>query len=130
MMTWGPYFWGTLHIACLTAPPVLTDEHKNAFVNFVKSYTMILPCPACRRHFQEVLDQFPVETHLSSGRDLFAWSVAVHNIVNMKIGKPVISLRDAFMYWNERSNYDEQFPIENTLLILGLVLAFYFLLLK
>jgi hypothetical protein len=91
---------------------------------------MILPCPACRHHFHEILEQFPVENHLATGKDLFAWSVAVHNIVNMKLGKPVIPFREALMYWIERSNYDERFPIEDTLIVLGLVVAVYFLLIK
>jgi FAD-linked sulfhydryl oxidase len=130
MMTWGPYFWGTLHIACLVAPPVLSDEHKAAYRDFVHSYTMILPCPACRHHFHEILEQFPIENHLATGKELFAWSVTVHNIVNMKLGKPVVSFREALMYWIERSNYDERFPIEDTLIVLGLVVAVYFLLIK
>lgn len=129
-MTWGPYFWGTLHIACLTAPAILSDEHKTIYSTFIHSYAMVLPCPKCRVHFQEILEQFPVENHLTSARELFEWSVTAHNIVNIKLGKPVISFKDAFMYWNERSNYDEQFPIENTLVVLGLVVAVYFLLIK
>lgn len=48
----------------------------------------------------------------------------------MKLGKPVVSFREALMYWIERSNYDERFPIEDTLIVLGLVVAVYFLLIK
>ena len=53
-----------------------------------------------------------------------------HNIVNMKLGKPIVTFREALVYWSERSNYDEIFPIEDTLIVLGLVIAVYFLLIK
>lgn len=130
MMTWGPYFWGTLHIACLVAPPVLSEEHKSIYITFIKSYSMVLPCPACRTHFQQILENFPVENHVNTSMELFAWSVTAHNIVNAKIGKPLVSFSEAFQYWSTRSNYDEQFPIENTLLLLGVIISIYFLLVK
>ena len=130
MKTWGPYFWGALHIACLASPPVLSDEHKTAFRNLIESYTLTLPCPACQMHFREVLQMYPLEPNLNFGSDLFAWSVTVHNVVNAKIGKPIVSLRDAVFYWVERSNYQETYPVEDTLVILGLAVAISFLLIK
>ena len=130
MKNWGPYFWGTLHIACLAAPPVLSDEHKTAFRNLIESFTLVLPCPACQMHFREVLQQFPLEESLNTGEDLFTWSVAVHNIVNARLGKPQVSLKDAVYYWAERASYEEQFPVEDALVVLGLVIAISFLMIK
>lgn len=130
MKNWGPYFWGTLHIACLAAPPVLSDEHKAAFRNLIESFTLVLPCPMCQMHFREVLDMYPLDESLNTGADLFTWSVTVHNVVNAKIGKPQVSLKDAVQYWVARSSYEERFPVEDALLVLAVVVAISFLLIK
>lgn len=131
MKNWGPYFWGTLHLACLAAPNVLTQEHKAAFQALVESYTMILPCPACQIHFAEVLKKYPLQ---DTSEDLFLWSVAIHNEVNANIGKPQVSPVDALYYWSERLNYspprEDEFPIEIVAVILLTVALISFLALK
>ena len=88
----GPYFWGALHLACLYA-----DDYKTLRA-FVYSYTEVLPCPACRDHFKAVLDQhpFPEESH---NIEYFSWSVDVHNIVNHRLGKPMVTYDAAFADW-------------------------------
>ena len=128
MKNWGPYFWGTLHIACLTAPPVLSEEHKFAFEALVQSFTFVLPCPACQMHFREILNKFPIQNNTRT--ELFIWSVHVHNEVNKSLGKPLVDPQEAFEYWTPRTNYEETFPVQDALVILGLVAAISFLLLK
>jgi hypothetical protein len=88
----GPYFWGALHLACLYA-----DDYKTLRA-FVYSYTEVLPCPACREHFAQVLSRrpFPVEGH---NLEYFSWSVDVHNIVNQRLNKPMITYDAAFAEW-------------------------------
>jgi Erv1 / Alr family len=130
MKNWGPYFWGTLHIACLTSPPVLTDQHKIAFEALVESFTFVLPCPVCRIHFREILNKFPIKNHLNTRTELFLWSVKVHNEVNKSLGKPLVDPQTAFEYWAERTNYEERFPVQDTLVVLGLLISISFLLLK
>ena len=82
---WGPYFWATLHIACLSC-----QDYK-ALAEFVEGYMYIIPCLSCRQHFEQVLVENPVP---ESG-DFFKWSVDVHNIVNKRLGKPEFSYEDA-----------------------------------
>ena len=96
---WGPYFWGSLHLTCLSTNVFLTDQEKEAIRTFVDSFTKVLPCPACRAHFAQVLSDVPLEPALENGPDLFRWSVAVHNEVNKSIGKPIVSVDDAYNYW-------------------------------
>jgi FAD-linked sulfhydryl oxidase len=128
MKNWGPYFWGTLHIACLTAPPVLSEQHKIAFEALVQSFTFVLPCPVCQMHFREILNKFPIQNRTRT--ELFIWSVQVHNEVNKSLGKPLVDPQEAFEYWAVRTNYEETFPVQDALIILALVLAISFLLLK
>lgn len=134
MKNWGPYFWGTLHLACLSAPNVLTQEHKEAFQALVESYTKVLPCPMCQVHFTEVLQKYPLQDNLDTADRLFLWSVAVHNEVNESIGKPQVKPVDALYYWAERLNYnpppENEFPVEIVAVILLTIALISFLMLK
>ena len=81
----GPYFWGTLHLACLYS------DDTGAVKALVDSYLGTLPCPACRVHFAEVLRQLPFPTD-GTRADIFKWSVQAHNIVSMHLDKPQMTL--------------------------------------
>lgn len=120
----GPYFWGALHLACLYA-----DDY-NTLKQFVYSYVEVLPCPACRHHFAQVLNQlpFPIEGH---NLGYFAWSVDVHNIVNNRLGKPQLTYDKAFETWVSgcEPGYDKYEDVKIrlallVLLILGALLFF------
>jgi len=109
----GPYFWGALHMACLScrAP----DKLKN----FVENYPSILPCKNCGDHFQEVLDKYHVP-ETNNKDELFDWSVFIHNKVNEKLGKPTISTTDARNIWlNSPFDYT---PIIVLIIFLTLIL--------
>lgn len=89
----GPYFWGSLHLACLYA------SDASALLTFIQSFTEVLPCPACRHHFSEVLALVPPP---KEGPPLayFKWSVDVHNIVSERIGKKAVTVERAFELWS------------------------------
>jgi len=134
MRHWGPYFWGTLHLASLSVPNVLTQEHKTAFQALVESYTLLLPCPVCQEHFAKVLQKHPLQDNLETSEQLFLWTVTVHNEVNVSIGKPQMNPLDALYYWMERMNYsstpEEQFPVEIVAVFLLVIALISFLLLR
>lgn len=87
---WGPYFWGALHLACLTG---------TATPEFVYSYPSLLPCPSCSSHFAELLKENPFP-QTDDPIIMFEWSVHVHNMVNARIGKPIISVDQALLDWS------------------------------
>jgi hypothetical protein len=87
---YGPHYWGTLHIAALYG------ESLEDFKTLAKSYTTLLPCKKCRRHYTQVLAEYPVDSVTLP----FEWSVTVHNIVNKRIGKPVMSVEEARAHWS------------------------------
>ena len=90
----GPYFWGTLHLAALFGEDV---------GSLAASYTRNLPCPACRTHFSQVLQDSPVPKD-ASAEQVFLWSVDVHNIVNERLGKPKMDYATAFNKWSKCEN--------------------------
>jgi hypothetical protein len=114
--SFGPYFWGAFHLACLAAVDL---ESLKTFIN---TYTRILPCGGCREHFAELLLENPIPD-----TDLFKWSIYIHNIVNIRIGKPVVSYEEALTTWLSGCELEpEPFfdPITITLMALAVALIF------
>lgn len=88
----GPYYWGVLHLACLGG------IDPAALQALVSMFPEILPCPACGVHFSEVINSNPLP-ETTDVEALFKWSVDVHNIVNERLEKPLVTYDDAFKYW-------------------------------
>lgn len=47
----------------------------------------------CRRHWRELVEEFPPV--FTSREAFFEWSVKAHNRVNVRLGKPEVSLKEA-----------------------------------
>jgi hypothetical protein len=48
----------------------------------------------------------------SSPEAFFAWGVALHNAVNAKLGKPEITIEEAYLIWRKSDGLDQQETIE------------------
>ena len=88
--SFGPYFWGAFHLACLAAVDM------NGLKAFIESYQHVLPCGGCRMHFSQLLNELPFPEDKSL---VFKWSVDVHNIVNIRLGKPIMTFDAAMVHW-------------------------------
>jgi hypothetical protein len=86
----GPYFWGTLHLACLGGGKIK---------DLVEAFPSALPCPTCSSHFSSVIRSHPFPDDMENPIEVFKWSVDVHNAVNKRLGKPNVSYNDAFDFW-------------------------------
>lgn len=121
---WGPYYWGALHLAALGCPDV------QVLRTFIECYKTVLPCLSCRAHFTQVLDENPIPDS-PDPMAIFKWSVDVHNIVNVRLGKPVIEYEEALAIWTdskpvpiERPQFDPKILIILILLIIITLLIF------
>lgn len=83
--SWGPYYWGMLHIAALANAP--------EFPELVQMFPGLLPCSTCSADFKKIVETTPLTGNY------FMWSVDVHNQVNAKLGKPQVSYEDAHRRW-------------------------------
>jgi hypothetical protein len=83
----GPYYWAVIHLACLSG--------SDGLQKFTDSLPGILPCPDCKEHLIQNLKDIPFDK-----RDPFRWSVKLHNAVNKKLGKPIVSYEEAHNHWS------------------------------
>jgi len=98
--TWGPFFWHTMHIVALGYPKKPNYSEKRAAKEFYESFVHLIPCPVCRLHYSNHLKANPVSPSLDSNKDLFTWTVKIHNLVNKDLGKTEYSELDAINFYH------------------------------
>lgn len=81
----GPRAWRWLHLKALDKE--LTSDLLTAF-------TRCIHCPDCRRHFEQIQHDFPLEA-----TDQFAWTVRAHNLVNASRGVRELTLEESRRLW-------------------------------
>lgn len=112
---WGPILWGAIHLTCLAG---------SATPEFIHAFADALPCPSCSQHFKELLNETPFPSS-SDPLILFEWSVNIHNKVNARIGKPVISVEQALKHWTApKSNPSDSPQFDFKIILLFVLLIF------
>jgi hypothetical protein len=97
---WGPFFWHTIHLVALGYPNEPTYAEKRAAKEFYESLKFLIPCPICKIHYQEHLKESPVSPSLDTRKDLFRWTVELHNRVNKDLGKPQYTEAESIEFYN------------------------------
>ena len=98
--TWGPFFWHTMHIVALGYPTQPSYAEKRAAKEFFESFTHLIPCPTCKLHYAEHLKNNPITRSLDTRKDLFGWTIKIHNLVNKDLGKPEYNETDAIAFYH------------------------------
>lgn len=98
-VVFGKYFWGTMHLTALGAPDAFDATRSNMYKTFFAQFANVLPCESCKEHLAQTYQTIPIDDALSGSRTLFAWTVAVHNAVNTRLGKPVMTVEAATKIW-------------------------------
>ena len=96
---WGPFFWHTIHIVAFGYPQKPTYAQKKAAKEFYESLSVLIPCPICREHYVQHLEKLPLTPHLDSRKDLFKWTVVLHNEVNTMLKKPTWTEQEVIAYY-------------------------------
>ena len=97
---WGPFFWHTIHIAVLGYPQEPAYGDKKAMKEFLESLQILVPCPICREHYKSHLVKMPIGPSLDSRKDLFRWTIDLHNEVNKMLGKREYSETEVIQYYS------------------------------
>lgn len=87
---WGRSTWDTLHWIAAGYPDTPTVEQQLSATRVFGSLGLILPCPTCSQHYNELISEMPVTDYVQSGHKLREWVVMMHNKVNYLTGKPEV----------------------------------------
>lgn len=83
-------------------PDAPAEEDKTKYAAYFNSISGVLPCAKCRGHFSDLLNQHPIEPHLSCSKDLLAWVVARKNDVNLRLGKRCPTEEHVCKTWKQK----------------------------
>ncbi len=98
---WGPHLWFSLHTISFTYPIRPKETDKEEYKSFFVALQHVIPCSVCKKNYKRHLQEFPVDAHLNSRKDLVYWVIDLHNMVNSETGKRVISYEDAIKRYED-----------------------------
>lgn len=84
----GPPVWQTLHMAAMIADESGETEKTRAFI---EALVEVLWCSVCQDNFKRHIRESPVPE-----KDLFKWTVDIHNVVNRYNGVSELSFDEAY----------------------------------
>ena len=121
---WGPHGWKFMHFVALGFPDQPTDQDRSSYQRFYESLQYVLPCHSCATHYQDNLRKYPID--LKDRDSLLRWTFAIHNEVNQRKDKPILSYEDALDLYTHK-----QLPIKTicklVIFIIFLILFYYWI---
>ena len=90
---WGSHAWSLLHCVVMTYPVRPSVQKQQEMSEFIISFGNVLPCKLCRKNFKAYIVQTPID--VASRSRLRDWVIDLHNAINVRLGKPVLSHREA-----------------------------------
>ena len=92
IQNWGPSGWNFLHAITFKYPETPSYSDRSRVYNFFNSVGYVLPCPQCSYHFVEEMNKHnPTSSIFNNKSTLSKWLVDVHNQVNRRNDKPIMS---------------------------------------
>tara|TARA_Y100000022_G_C13230033_1_gene366880 strand:- start:750 stop:1187 length:438 start_codon:yes stop_codon:yes gene_type:complete len=93
---WGPKYWFVLHTIAYSYPKKPNATTKRKYYDLILNLPLFIPNEEISKDFSDLLDKYPVTPYLDNKSDFQKWMHFIHNKVNKRIGKPQISLQQAY----------------------------------
>ena len=91
---WGPPFWYMLHMAATHAQiEGYQSWQRQGWEAIIKGLPYVLPCMECQLHARAFIESHPIL--IQNRTELFVFLVLMHNGVNLRNGKPTLSVEQA-----------------------------------
>ncbi|KAG0255037.1 hypothetical protein DFQ27_006489 [Actinomortierella ambigua] len=78
--------WKLIHTVASRYPEKPRPDERAAAKQWIYLLSRLYPCGECAVHFQKLLQEHPPQT--ASRTALSNWACSVHNLVNVRLGKP------------------------------------------
>lgn len=94
---WGPSLWYYLHFSAANYPDYPDDKTAREMHDWLCSLPVTIPCDNCSKHYRGYIEQNKRDLMniCKNKKKLFKFLVDIHNKVNARNGKPIMSLEDA-----------------------------------
>jgi len=108
---WGPHYWFFLHTLAMTYPHHPNTVTKKKYYEFIQNLPLFLPVEEISGEFSKLIDKYPITPYLDNRDSFVRWMHFIHNKINEKLEKPIISLNDFYI------KYYEQYKTTNVKLL-------------
>lgn len=101
---WGPPLWYKMHMKTFNYPENPSNQDKMNVIQFFKNLPNIMPCEKCKKHYKRELIVNPIENVVHSRKSLIKRLVDFHNKVNVRLGKPIFTYKQAYALYSQTTN--------------------------
>ena len=105
---WGPHYWFMIQTIALKYPTMPNETTKKKYYDFIQNLPLFIPNPDIGNNFAEYLDKYPVTPYLDSRESFIKWVNFIHNKINIKLNKPIVSIEDGIHQYYENYKPKEQ----------------------
>lgn len=93
----GPPAWFTYHNGTAHLPENLTLQQQMQLLGFIRGIPLMTPCGVCQTHATKYINDHDSELReaIKTRDGAFAWFVEFHNFVNLRNGKPTLTVDEA-----------------------------------
>ena len=109
---WGPHYWFVLHSISLQYPTMPNETTKKKYYDFIQNIPIFIPNSNIGNEFSKYLDEYPVTPYLDSRESFIKWVNFIHNKINIKLGKPIVSIEDGIQKYYEQFKPKENVDLE------------------
>lgn len=96
---WGPHYWFVLQSMAVQYPITPNEVTKKKYYDFIQNLPLFIPHTQIGNDFSEYLDKYPVTPYLDSRDSFIKWVNFIHNKINMKLGKPLVSIEEGIQQY-------------------------------
>lgn len=101
---WGPSAWRLIHSVAFTYPKRPNFVERQRYKMFFESLAYTLPCLECQKNYQKELLYFDLDQALNSRYELSQWAFKLHNSVNKRLGKKIMTYDEVKRLYEELIN--------------------------
>lgn len=87
-------------------PDSPTQQQQQAMRQFIAALGEFYPCEECAGHLRRELAKHPPQ--VGSAAELSGWTCRLHNLVNVRLGKPEFDCSKVFERWRDGPADDEE----------------------
>lgn len=98
---WGRSFWEFLDAIIATYPRENPSAEQHAAVrDLLQSLRYVLPCPTCRKHYNDFIQTHPLDQALASRRSLLDFYFTLKKDIAVRTGKGFAFTSPDDLWWN------------------------------
>ena len=123
---WGPHYWFFIHTVAMTYPNRPNAVTKKKYYELIQNLPLFIPVEHMAGEFSKLLDKYPVTPYLDNRESLIRWTHFIHNKINQKLEKPLITLNEFYIkyyeeYKSQNTKMDEYYKLRSKFIFVGLL---------